>query len=88
MLNDLRSRHLPGQTSGQVAVCSAHPLVLAAAAARAKKDRAVLLQFLPDLTEAITSGALPATPEAILQARIQSALHPYVDACRRHAHTA
>ncbi len=47
----------------------------------------LLLQFLPDLTEAITSGALPATPEAILQARIQSALHPYVDACRRHAHT-
>ena len=50
--------------------------------------RPLLLQFLPDLTEAITSGALPATPEAILQARIQSALHPYVDACRRHAHTA
>lgn len=49
--------------------------------------RPLLLQFLPDLTEAITSGALPATPEAILQARIQSALHPYVDACRRHAHT-
>ncbi len=50
--------------------------------------RPLLLQFLPDLTEAITSGALPAIPAAILQARIQSALHPYVDACRRHAHRA
>ena len=43
MLNDLRSRHLSGQTSGQVAVCSAHPLVLAAAAARAKRDDTLLL---------------------------------------------
>ncbi len=48
----------------------------------------LLLQFLPDLAGAITNGALPPTPEAILQARIQSALHPFVDACRRHAHPA
>ncbi|MBR9985815.1 MAG: class II D-tagatose-bisphosphate aldolase, non-catalytic subunit [Desulfosarcina sp.] len=48
----------------------------------------LLLQFLPDLAGAITNGALPPTPEAILQARIQSALQPFVDACRRQSHTA
>jgi D-tagatose-1,6-bisphosphate aldolase subunit GatZ/KbaZ len=45
--------------------------------------RPLLRQFLPDLAEAIASGALPPTPEAILHVRIQSALNPYVDACRR-----
>jgi D-tagatose-1,6-bisphosphate aldolase subunit GatZ/KbaZ len=48
----------------------------------------LLLQFLPDLAGAIIDGALPPTPEAILQARIQSAIHPYVDACRRDANEA
>ena len=48
----------------------------------------LLLQFLPDLAGAITNGTLPPKPEAILQSRIQSALHPYVDACRTHAHAA
>ena len=43
MLNDLRSRHLLGRTGGQVAVCTAHPLVLAAAADGAKRDGALLL---------------------------------------------
>ena len=47
----------------------------------------LLLQFLPDLAGAIAGGSLSPTPEAILQARIQSALHPYADACRSHAHT-
>jgi len=41
----------------------------------------LLRQFLPDLAGAIADGSLPSTPEAILQARIQSALHPYADAC-------
>jgi tagatose-1,6-bisphosphate aldolase non-catalytic subunit AgaZ/GatZ len=49
---------------------------------------ALLEQFLPDLAGAIAGGALPATPEAILQARVRSALQPYADACRGHAHTA
>ena len=44
---------------------------------------ALLLQFLPDLAGAIAGGTLPPTPEAILQTRIQSALHPYAEACRR-----
>ncbi len=50
--------------------------------------RPLLRQFLPDLAGAITDGALHPSPEAILQARIQSALRPYVDACRKLAHTA
>ena len=48
----------------------------------------LLRQFLPDLAGAIAGGNLPPTPEAILQARIQSALHPYVEACRHRADTA
>jgi D-tagatose-1,6-bisphosphate aldolase subunit GatZ/KbaZ len=46
---------------------------------------ALLRQFLPDLVEGIDAGLLPPTPEAILQARVQSALSPYADACRSHA---
>ncbi|MCB2148161.1 MAG: class II D-tagatose-bisphosphate aldolase, non-catalytic subunit [Deltaproteobacteria bacterium] len=46
---------------------------------------ALLRQFLPDLAGAIAGGTLPATPEAIIRARIQSALHPYADACRNPA---
>jgi D-tagatose-1,6-bisphosphate aldolase subunit GatZ/KbaZ len=48
----------------------------------------LVLQFLPDLAGAIADGSLSPTPEAILQARIQSALQPYTDACRNDAHTA
>ncbi|MFO7712824.1 class II D-tagatose-bisphosphate aldolase non-catalytic subunit [Desulfosarcina sp.] len=43
MLKDLRNRHLSGMIGGQVAICSAHPRVLAAAAARAKNDGTLLL---------------------------------------------
>ncbi len=39
-------------------------------------------RFLPDLDDAIASGALTPTPQAIIQARIQSALRPYTDSCR------
>ncbi len=41
-------------------------------------------QFLPDLAEAIADGSLPPTPGAIVQARLQSALAPYAQACRSH----
>lgn len=47
----------------------------------------LLRQFLPDLAGAIADGSLPPTPEAIFQARIRSALHPYAEACRHHAVT-
>jgi D-tagatose-1,6-bisphosphate aldolase subunit GatZ/KbaZ len=50
--------------------------------------RPLLRQFLPDLAGAIADGTLPPTPEAIIQARIQSALHPYADACRNPYDTA
>jgi D-tagatose-1,6-bisphosphate aldolase subunit GatZ/KbaZ len=43
----------------------------------------LLQQFLPDLADAIADDALPPTPQAIIQARIQSTLHPYTEACRR-----
>lgn len=43
MLKELRSRHLAGRIGGQVAVCSAHPRVLAAAAAVTKRDGSLLL---------------------------------------------
>jgi len=42
----------------------------------------LLRQFLPDLGPAIAGGILTPTPQAIVQARIQSALHPYIEACR------
>ncbi|MGA6927115.1 MAG: hypothetical protein WBY88_15610, partial [Desulfosarcina sp.] len=48
---------------------------------------ALLSQFLPDLADAVADGRLAAAPdslpEALIRARIQSALHPYSDACRR-----
>ncbi|WP_319405468.1 class II D-tagatose-bisphosphate aldolase non-catalytic subunit [uncultured Desulfosarcina sp.] len=48
----------------------------------------LLRQFLPDLAGAIAVGSLSPAPEAILQARIRSALAPYADACRHQADTA
>ncbi len=42
----------------------------------------LLRQFLPDLADAIAGGTFRPTPQAIVQARIQSALHPYIEACR------
>ena len=47
--------------------------------------QALIRQFLPDLSEAVTAGALTPTPQAIIQARIQAALTPYTDACRSPA---
>lgn len=44
--------------------------------------RPLLRQFLPDLWGAVENGELPALPQAIIQARIQSALRPYTAACR------
>jgi len=44
--------------------------------------QALLRQFLPDLEDAIAGGILTPTPQAIVQVRIQSALHPYIEACR------
>jgi len=42
----------------------------------------LLQQFLPDLADAIANESLQPTPLAVIQARIQSALHPYTEACR------
>jgi D-tagatose-1,6-bisphosphate aldolase subunit GatZ/KbaZ len=42
----------------------------------------LLRQFLPDLVDAITSHELEPEPQAIIQARIRSALNPYTEACR------
>jgi D-tagatose-1,6-bisphosphate aldolase subunit GatZ/KbaZ len=42
----------------------------------------LIQQFFPDLVDAIAGGALPPTPQAIVQARIQSALDPYTEACQ------
>ncbi len=47
----------------------------------------LLRQFLPDLADAIAGGDLPPTPQAIIQARIQSALQPYREACRPQTST-
>lgn len=47
----------------------------------------LLRQFLPDLAGAVAGGTLPPTPEAIIRARIQAALHPYADACRNQMDT-
>ncbi len=44
--------------------------------------QALLRQFLPDLDDAVSSAALTATPQAIIQSRIQAALQPYSEACR------
>jgi D-tagatose-1,6-bisphosphate aldolase subunit GatZ/KbaZ len=42
----------------------------------------LMQQFFPDLTDTIANGALLPTPQAIVQAYIQSALRPYTEACR------
>jgi D-tagatose-1,6-bisphosphate aldolase subunit GatZ/KbaZ len=42
----------------------------------------LLSQYFPDLYPALGSGALSADPPMLIERRIQSALAPYVDACR------
>ena len=67
--------------------------------ARAENPEKMLNQIILDMRDqlakakrevagAIADGSLSRTPEAILQARIQSALQPYADACRNDAHKA
>ncbi len=62
MLKHLRDRHLSGSIGGQVAVCSAHPLVLQAAAHQASRDGTLLLVEATANQVNLTGGYTGMTP--------------------------
>ena len=62
MLNDLRNQHLSGSIGGQVAVCSAHPQVLLAAADQARRDGTLLLVEATANQVNLTGGYTGMTP--------------------------